>query len=158
LSTAEGLTLRLTTDLGSVKILPQDEGAPAVVRYSVHLETDARAPLAQKLLQQYSLVAKATALGVEIAGNLPPRAVQLATSDAQFWVQFEVTIPRDYNVDIKTEAGDIETEDIGGIAAMTTAGGNIRAGNIGVSLGRRVAVGRMVARLETDGGHIQVSD
>jgi len=158
LSTAEGLTLRLTTDLGSVKIVPQEEGAPPVVRYAVHLETDARAPLAQKLLEHYALTAKATSLGVEIAGNLAPQAAHLATSGSQFWVQFEITVPRDYNVDIKTEAGDIETGDIGGIAAMITSGGNIRAGKIGVTLGRRVAAGRMVARLETEGGHIQVSD
>ena len=158
LTTAEGLTLRLTTDLGSVKILTQEEGASPVVRYAVHLETDARAPLAQKLLTQYSLTAKSTPLGVEIAGNLPPQATHLATSGSQLWVQFEITMPRDYNVDVKTEGGDIETGDIGGIAALTTAGGSIRAGNIGVSLGRRVATGRMVARLETDGGHIQVSD
>lgn len=158
LSTAEGLTLRLATDLGSVKILPQEEGAPPVVRYSVHLETDARPPLAQKLLQQYALSAKATPLGVEIVGNLPPQAAHLAASGSQLWVQFDISVPRDYNVDIKTEGGDIETGDIGGIAAMTTAGGNIRAGKVGVVLGRRVAAGRMVARLETDGGHIQVSD
>src|SRR5690242_19046583 len=143
-STAEGLTLRLTTDLGSVKIVPQEEGAPPVVRYAVHLETDARPPMAQKLLEHYALTAKATPLGVEIAGNLPPQAAHLATSGSQFWVQFEITVPRDYNVDIKTDAGDIETGDIGGIAAMTSSGGNIRAGKIGVSLGRRVAMGRMV--------------
>ena len=27
----------------------------------------------------------------------------------QFWVQFEIAVPRGYNVDVKTEAGDIDT-------------------------------------------------
>src|SRR6266481_8993758 len=72
LRTSDGLTLRLSTDLGSVKIVPLESGSAPVVRYAVHIETDARAPLAQHLLDHYSLNAKATPAGVEITGNLPP--------------------------------------------------------------------------------------
>ena len=39
-------TLRLTTDLGSVNIVPLEAGAAPVVRYTVHIETDARGPAA----------------------------------------------------------------------------------------------------------------
>jgi len=42
LETRDGLTLRLTTDLGSVKITQLEPGAPPVIRYNVHIETDAR--------------------------------------------------------------------------------------------------------------------
>ena len=52
--TRDGLTLRLTTDLGPVRIVTLEPSAPPVVRYSVHIETDARAPLAQNLLERYS--------------------------------------------------------------------------------------------------------
>src|SRR5579859_2617870 len=51
LETKDGLTLHLTTDLGSVRIVALELGAPPVVRYTVHIETDARAPLAQRLLE-----------------------------------------------------------------------------------------------------------
>ena len=71
--TRDGLTLRLTTDLGPVRIVTLESGAPPVVRYSVHIETDARAPLAQNLLERYSLVAKTTPAVVEITGLLPPQ-------------------------------------------------------------------------------------
>ena len=116
--TADGLMLRLTADLGSVKIVAA-EGSPEVVRYTVHLETDARASVAQHLLDRYSLVAKSTPAGVEITGNLPPQAAHL--SGAQFYVQFEIAVPRNYSVEVNTGAGDIETGDIGGIATLVTS-------------------------------------
>src|SRR5467141_2827297 len=156
LQTSDGLTLRLSTDLGSVKIVPLENGSAPAVRYSVHIETDARAPLAQHLLDHYSLSAKSTPAGVEITGKLPPQSAHL--SGAQIWVQFEIVMPRNYSVEVKTEAGDIETGDIGGIASLTTQGGNIHAGRIGVSNARNAGSERLVARLETEGGHIQVRD
>src|SRR6266481_4768900 len=156
LQTSDGLTLRLSTDLGSVKIVPLEGGSAPVVRYTVHIETDARAPLAQHLLDHYSLSAKSTPAGVEITGKLPPQSAHL--SGAQIWVQFEIVMPRNYSVEVKTEAGDIERGDIGGIASLTTQGGNIHAGRIGVSNARNAVSERLVARLETEGGHIQVQD
>jgi TonB family protein len=158
LQTSDGLTLRLSTDLGSVKIVPLEAGSAPLVRYAVHIETDVHAPLAQHLLDHYLLSAKATPAGVEITGNLPPQLARFTASGAQFWVQFEIAVPRSYSVEVKTEAGDIETEDIGGIATLTTQGGNIRAGRIGIASMRKGASESLVARLETEGGHIQVQD
>jgi TonB family protein len=157
LATSDGLTLRLTTDLGSVKIISLDANAAPVVKYSVHIETDARTPVAQHLLDRYSLIAKATSAGVEISATLPPQKARSSMSGAQFWVQFEVSVPRNYSVEVKTEAGDIETQDIGGTASLSTQGGNIHAGRVGLGL-RNVSFGRPVAKLETEGGHIQVLD
>jgi TonB family protein len=158
LPTKDGLTLHLTTDLGSVRIVPLPPGAPAVVRYSVHLETDARAPLAERLLNRYSLTAQAGEEGVEINGILPPQIARSSAAGVQFWVQFEIAVPRGYNVDVKTEAGDIETQDIGGTAMLSTQGGNIRAGRIGLNYAHDAGAGRLVAKLATEGGHIQVLD
>jgi len=154
LGTRDGLTLRLTTDLGSVNIVQVDAGAAAVVRYTVRIETDARGPAAQQFLNSYSLKAKPTYSGVEITGVLPPQAARSA--DAQFWVQFEVAVPRGYSVDVNTEAGDITTADIGGTASLHTQGGNIKTGRIGTSGMRDASWGHTVAKLETEGGHIQV--
>ena len=158
LQTSDGLTLRLTTDLGSVKITPLEKGATPACHYAVHIETDARAPQARHLLDHYSLSAKATSDGIEITGNLPPQLARLTASGAQFWVQFDIEVPPNYNVEVKTEAGDIETGDIGGIASLATQGGNIRAGRIGIGTSRNSGSERLVAKLETEGGHIQVQD
>ncbi len=151
-----GLTLKLTTDLGSVNIVQLDPGAAPVVRYAVHIETDARGSAAQRLLDVYSLKARSNNSGVEIAGMLPPQAARSA--DAQFWVQFEVAVPRGYNVEVNTEAGDITTGDIGGTASVRTQGGNIKMGRIGGAGSRDASWGRSTAKLETQGGHIQVLD
>src|SRR6266567_3764229 len=156
LATKDGLTLKLTTDLGSVNIVQLDPGAAPVVRYAVHIETDARGSAAQRLLDVYSLKAKSNNSGVEIAGMLPPQAARSA--DAQFWVQFEVAVPRGYNVEVNTEAGDVTTGDIGGTAALHTQGGNIKTGRIAGSGLRDASLGRSAAKLETQGGHIQVLD
>jgi TonB family protein len=156
METREGLTLRLTTDMGSVNIVPLEAGAAPVVRYTVHIETDAHAHAAPQLLDSYSLKAKSIASGVEISGLLPPQAARSA--DAQFWVQFEVAVPRGYSVEVNTEAGDITTADIGGTASLHTQGGNIKTGRIGVSGIRDASWGRYAAKLETEGGHIQVLD
>lgn len=158
LPTSQGLTLRLNTDLGSVKIVPLDANAVPAVQYSVHIETDARAPLAQHLLDRYSVIAKTTPAGVEITGTLPSRMVHSANSVAQYWVLFEVSVPLNYNVEVKTEAGDIETQDVGGFANLSTQGGNIRAGRIGIIGARNASSLHPVAKLETEGGHIQVLD
>ena len=156
LETRDGLTLRLTTDLGSVRILQLEPGAAPAVRYTVHIETNARSPAAQQLLDGYVLKAKLTNFGVELTGTLPPQSAR--SNESQFWVQFEVTVPSGYNVDVNTEVGDIETQDIGGTASLRTQGGNIRAGRIGGAGLREASSGRLIAKLETQGGHIQVLD
>src|SRR5256885_17088018 len=81
MGTKNVLTLRLTRDLGSVNIVPLEAGAAPVVRYTVHVETDARGPAAQQLLDTYSLKVKSISSGVEITGMLSPQAARSA--DAQ---------------------------------------------------------------------------
>ena len=153
LQTREGLTLRLTTDLGSVNVTQIETDAAPAVRYTVHVETDAHGAAAQ-LLSNYSLKAGTSSTGVEIAGLLFPQGTH--HTNAQFWVQFEIAVPRNYNVEITTDAGDIITGDIGGTAFLKTQGGNIITGSIGGTVVREVSRGRPVAKLETEGGHIKV--
>jgi len=157
LQTQDGLTLHLSTDLGSVRIVALEPGAPPVVHYTVHIETDARAPLAQNLLDRYSLTAKATAGGVEIVGTSPSQTGRGGTN-AQFYVQFELAVPAAYSLDVNTGVGDIETQDIGGTASLITQGGNIRTGRIGYIGWRNAARAHPTAKLATEGGHIQMQD
>jgi TonB family protein len=156
LPTGEGLTLRVNADLGSVNIVPLEAGAAPVVRYTVHIETDAHKGAAERLLNNYSLRAISTASGVEITGSLPSQAAH--SGNAQFWVQFEITVPRSYSVDVSTEGGDISTGDIGGTARLQTQGGNISAGQIGKLVGREASHIHPMAKLETAGGQIQILD
>jgi len=142
-ATREGLRLRLVADLGDVRILTQKSDQ---VSYKVRIETDSRDPEAQSLLRQYALAARGNAAGVQLTGQMPSRHFQ-----GHLWVSYEVTVPRNYNLDVVTQAGNIETQDIDGRVVLTTSGGNVTAG----SVGGPEALG---ARLETQGGHITVKD
>src|SRR5580658_8317675 len=157
LQTRDGLTLHLTTDLGPVRIIVLDPSAPPVVRYTAHIETDARAPLAQSLLDRYSLTARAVSSGVELIGASPSQTGR-SGANAQFYVQFEVAVPAGYSLDVNPGVGDIETEDIGGTASLITQGGNIKTGRIGFMGVRNVSQGHPAGKLSTGGGHIQVQD
>jgi TonB family protein len=154
LNTRDGLTLKLTADEGSIRIVPLDRGASPVIRYSVHVETDLRGNQAQQLLERYSVTAQSSASGVEISGALPPQR----PAGVQFSVHFEVAVPMNYNLDINTEVGDIEALDIGGTASLITQGGNIHTLRIGRTGLQNASLGRPVAKLATEGGHIQIGD
>jgi TonB family protein len=162
LTTGENLTLKLNTDLGSLRIVPLQPGAPPVVRYSVHLETDARGEAAAQLLDRYAFNAKSTPAGAVITGNLPQ--LSRGNGGAQFWVHYEIAVPASYSLDVTTGAGDIQTFDVGGTATLVTEGGNIVGGSIGTNFIRgqgtrgRGNVTRLVGKLQTQGGHIQVDD
>lgn len=152
LITTDGLTLHLKTDLGSVEIQSLPDGAPRVVRYTVHVETDAIGDAGKSLLDTYALTVATNPAGVELTGALPSRS-----NRAQFWVQFVVSIPANYNVEISTGAGDIQTANIGGRVLLQTEGGNITTGRITYH-GLQGPGDRPVAKLESQGGHIKVED
>ncbi len=153
LDTRENLALHLTTDLGPIRIIPLGRGASPVVRYSVHIETDARQPLASQLLEHYVLSAKSTSAGVEITGNLPQQLAR-GSNSAQFWVHFEVTVPASYSVDahgaarasakLQTQGGHIQVAGAAGDLNAFTAGGFINTGYI-----------QGEASLHSGGGHIR---
>lgn len=154
--TADGLTLRLTADLGSVKIQSQPPEARHAVTYSVHIETDAREPAAEKLLQSYALTAVSNPSGIVITGTVPSQRAK-GRPAAQFWVQFVVSVPVNFNVEVSTGAGDIETTDLGGHVVLETEGGNITTGRVGFSH-TPAWPGHPTAKIETQGGHISVQD
>jgi TonB family protein len=163
LRVSKGMTLHVNADLGSVRIDTLPLNAPPVLRYSVHVETEAAEPLAQKLLEKYSLTTRETLDGVFLTGALPsvhPAAVahMPAGRNIQFWVQIAVTVPYNFSVDINTGGGDIETGDLAGRVSLVTQGGNIRAGRIG-SPGMQANAGDLpAAKIETQGGHIFLLD
>ena len=154
LTTRDGLTLKVVADEGSVNVVTLDRGASPVVRYSVHVETDLRGSQAQQIVDRYSITAKTTPSGVEIIGALP----QQLPHGAQFSVHFEFAVPANYNLDINTEVGDINTSDVGGTVSLVTQGGNISTQSIGRHGLQNASLGRPVAKLTSEGGHIQIGN
>jgi TonB family protein len=157
ITTSDRGTLTLTADLGSVRIQSLPATAPPVVHYTVHIETDAPEPLAHVLLQRYVLTAKETSNGVSLAGGLP-QLRSLISRNAQYWVQFQISVPANFGVEVSTGAGDIETSDLAGRVLLETQGGNIRTGRLGFGPYHTLSTERYAAKLETQGGHITVLD
>jgi len=136
----EGGRLKLVTDLGSVRVTTQP-GATQV-SYRVTIQADPRQADAKKLVDQFSVSAKGTAEGVSLTGTVPWTSFR-----GRLQVSYEVQLPRRYNVEISTNAGNIRLDEIEGEVILNSAGGNLLTRNIGGS-----------ARLETKGGHIIVMD
>jgi hypothetical protein len=138
-STRNGLRLKLATELGNVHVRTQEANQ---VDYKVSLETDSSEPDANELLRRFRVTSRVLSDGVLLKGYTS--GMQCS---GRLWVTFDVSVPRNYSVEVSTEGGNIETEDVNGRVTLTTAGGNITAGNIGGA-----------ARLDTGGGHIVVKD
>jgi hypothetical protein len=138
-TTRDGQRLRLVTDLGNVVIRTRNSGK---LDYHVHLEADASQKNAQELLKSFSVNARESSEGVYFRGQTFGRQLR-----GRLWVTVEISVPKNYGLDVWTGGGNIETEDVNGRLALSTAGGNITAGNVGGA-----------ARLVTDGGHITVKN
>ena len=164
LRVSHGMTLRLNADMGNVRIETLPANAPPSVHYAVHIETDAPGPLGQRLLDAYSLVTRETLDSVQISGTLPnPRqllpAHRIVTRNAQFWVQFVITVPTVFNLDISTGAGEITTGDIAGRVSLVSQGGDIAVGRIVAPNSPAPRADRLVARIVSEaGGHITLKD
>jgi TonB family protein len=159
-----GMTLRLNIDLGDVRIETLPANAPPSVRYSVHVETDAVGPLAQRLLGAYALTTRETVDTVLISGALPNTREFTAphhspAKTAQFWVHFVITVPSVFDLDISTGAGEIATGDISGRVVLFSQGGDISAGRIMPLSPQNLHGDRLVAKIVTEaGGHITLKD
>ena len=155
----EAHNFTLTTDLGSVRIVPQPADSSASVRYTVHLETDAPAPVSQLMFSRYVLNLRNDGRTVLLHGMLP-RLRNGAARNAQFWAQYTVYVPANFSVEVHTGGGDIETGDIGGHALLVTAGGYVTTGRIGTQIPSSSGNANVppMAKIETQGGHITLLD
>lgn len=163
LRVSNGMTLHLNADIGNVRVQTVPAGADPVLRYVVHVETDAPASYAQKLLDQYSLTSRETVDAVFLSGLVPDVSYSANSHhgpirDAQFYVQFIVTVPATFSLDISTGLGDIETADVSGRVSLVTQGGNISAGRVGMAGPMLPHGDRPPAKFETQGGHITFKD
>jgi TonB family protein len=171
MTTRNGLRLRIVADQGDIAIRTSNETSSpenAKVTYRIRIETDARTINAKDLLKQYVLSVRSTPTGVQIVGEMPKGALRehvagnYPASLPRLRVNYQVNVPRDYSIEVSTQGGNIETQDINGTATLLTRGGNITAGRIGfVTRSASYSgfpAGKLQGRLETQGGHIFVSD
>lgn len=134
-STSPGLHLRVAADEGNIRILT---GQASQVSYRVHLESDASDSDVQEILNAYVLEARNDSDGVILVGHAPH-----VRWGRHLSVTIEVTVPHNYNLDLRTDGGNMQIADIQGRVTAETDGGNISVGQIDGP-----------TRLITDGGNI----
>lgn len=164
LRVSNGMTLRLNADLGNVRIETLPPNAAPAVRYTVHIETDMVGGVGQRLLDAYSLVTRETLDTVLITGTLPtpqqiPGLYRRTAKNAQYWVQFVITVPSQFNLDVSTGAGEITTGDISGRVALISQGGNISTGRINPPMAQGPHADHLAAKIVSEaGGYITLKD
>ena len=157
IATKDGRSLRVNLELGNVHVFTDES---AQISYHAIVEADSRDPGAEEFLRQFNFIAGQTPWGIALDGKMPWQGLH-----GRFSVTIEIHIPRHYNLEVRTGAGNIEVQDIDGRISLISAGGNISVGRVGGgdesgrSKGDRLKPVLLVAaRIETQGGHISAGD
>ena len=149
-----GETLSLRTEVGDVSIISSDANEVSIV---VELKGSV------KDVEDFDISATENGTGVEVLGR---------TKSLRWWswsldglnVQYRITVPKDYKVDLKTSGGDVSVQDIRGGGHAETSGGDIKLLNIEGQMdaqtsGGNVVVDHLVGNLKagTSGGDIMIT-
>jgi TonB family protein len=104
-------------------------------------------------LQNFVLMARNTARGVMLLDQTPRE------HGCRGDLILQIHVPHHYDLNVAVESGNIVTQDVDGIVAFSSGGGEIRAGNIGSSVPVKAFEHvPFVARFETAGGNICVGN
>ena len=139
LTVHEGDRVRVSMELGDVRVRTQSSGS---VGYRLVIEAPAGSNWGASQAPRFQLSARSGSDGAVIVG----RAVSERSSE-RYWVTLELDVPRATPLEISTQGGAIDVDDIDGRLVCDTAGGKIRTGRVGSS-----------ARLHTAGGDVFVQE
>jgi DUF4097 and DUF4098 domain-containing protein YvlB len=157
----DGGRLLLRADNGAVSVRP---GPGDKVSCIVTLRANtADEDEARRLFDKFQLSARSTEMGTIYVSSESPRQARHAS---HLSVRFQVTVPSRYNLDVETQGGDIMVEaPLEGEARLTTAGGDVRSGDVSgpvriETAGGSIDLGKIGADLiaRTAGGSIHVGD
>ncbi len=139
----EGGRLMLRADNGTVSIHPES-GRQVTCTVTLRVYTASESE-ARGLFDKFQFNTRMMESGGVYISAQSPQHVRRGT---RFHVQFEIVVPVHYNLDVETQAGDLTVDaPLEGEARLTTAGGDVRLGDLGGS-----------ARIETAGGNITVGN
>lgn len=157
-----GGVLRIETQGGYIKVQSSpDPVVKVVAREKIRASTDAEA---DELLAKLTLTIEQQPEGVSAVAKYEKQAPGVHWGSwPPVQVDFTVTVPASYNVDLKTSGGDVTVGDLTGKVHLRTSGGDVTLGKIagdidaGTSGGDvRLEEGAAVVNLGTSGGDIRV--
>ncbi|HVU17080.1 MAG TPA: DUF4097 family beta strand repeat-containing protein [Candidatus Didemnitutus sp.] len=156
-----GGLLKALTQGGDVRIKTADTTEMHIVaRETIHASDDAEA---DKLLEDLKLTFEQTGNEVTVEAKYDRSSGFHFGSWPPVQVSFEVTVPKAFNLDLKTSGGDIAVASLKGNVKAHTSGGELKferidgeidAGTSGGDIELQEGTAR--ARLSTSGGNIKV--
>ena len=143
--------LQLIVKAGCVNVQISTDGSDSV-SYAVKLDPGAGRGTQDSLLR-FALTARNTDRGVMLLDQTPRH--HRCRED----LILQIHVPHHYDLNVAIESGNIVTQDVEGIVAFSSGGGEIRAGNIGSNVPVKAFEHvPFVARFETAGGNIGVGN
>jgi hypothetical protein len=156
-----GQRLYLDSDLGSVKV--RGDGGHEVVIRVVKGANDMSRRDAEELFERFDLSFDQTSNGVSIDGEYEGERSWRRGRNLR--VEFEIAVPHDFDVRVKTAGGSLYAEDIAGDIDLKTAGGSVTTLDLDGPLSVETSGGSIraetisgPARLHTSGGSITARD
>ena len=157
---ADGGTLRLDADHGSIKIVAGGTGV------AVEVVRKARGRNAAERLRDHKVTFSQQGNDVVVKGEGDHDHGWFRFFEwDEFEVQWNVRVPAKYNVVVETSGGSIELADLGGTVDARTSGGSIATGRLGGpavlrTSGGSIRIDGAQAKVEarTSGGSIRVGD
>ncbi|MFB3904263.1 MAG: DUF4097 domain-containing protein [Acidobacteriota bacterium] len=156
-----GGQLNVDSDLGSIEVR-----TAAANRVDVHIVRSANtrnAERASEILKDVNIEMDQSGNTVNVRARVPNRGWWNRNQNIR--LQFLITVPREFNVDLRTSGGGITVTDLDGKASARTSGGGLHFGRIqGPVFGRTSGGGIELqgctghADVETSGGGIEIGD
>ncbi len=120
---------------------------------------------AKEALADFEVAFASKDTGVHIEGAFKHGRERWRKELNRLEIHFQVTVPKNYNVDLDTQGGSIKVNDLDGTVQAQTSGGSLRFGNITGPVRGRTSGGsiKLVScgspvDLKTSGGSIEVGD
>lgn len=157
---ANGSLITLDADMGSV-VVEGSKGSEVVVNIIKGVNNVSRNE-AEKLFDRYEISFDERGRGLEIIGEYDKPRGRINWRKS-LKVHYEILVPEDVEVDLKTSGGSIHAENIAGDVNLKTSGGSIQLRDLAGSVTARTSGGSIqgrglgfVADLHTSGGSINI--
>lgn len=158
-SVAPGGTLRVETSGGLIRVETSDTTTVKITanqKIPTNSETEA-----DELLKKLTLAMEAEGNDVRASAKYERSSKGFFSNNQSVQVDFVVTIPRRFTVDLNTSGGNITVTDLEGKAHVRTSGGNVKLGKISGDVDASTSGGDVElteskgeAKLNTSGGNI----
>ena len=157
---SNGSTLTLDADLGAV-VIEGGRGNEVVVTVLKGMNKVSSRE-ADAMFERYDVSFNERGSNITIRGEYDKPRGRINWRKS-LKVHYEITVPENINIDIKTAGGSIHAEDIDGDARLKTSGGSLQLRNVDGDLYARTSGGSIqgknlggVADLHTSGGSINI--